>query len=155
MRGCTPRAGAHVFELLGIASRGAAELLRRFNEVSGIAALDDLLDEVRGYRDHQDRMDAPGPASRSTGDGRARDIRSATHTQARDEGSRPRAHVRGANPGADLRLAGVIGDVKTMQDVVAAMRTVDSVLPDDDGVKLTSFAGRGLLVPPPGLGING
>ena len=42
-----------------------------------------------------------------------------------------------------------------MEDVVAAMRTVDSVLPDDDEVKLTSFAGRGLLVPPLGLGING
>jgi len=39
---------AHLFELLGIRhARVAAELLRRFEEVSGIAALDDLLDEVR------------------------------------------------------------------------------------------------------------
>jgi Flavin containing amine oxidoreductase len=38
----------HVFELLGIRNaRPAAELLRRFHEVSGIAALDDLLDQVR------------------------------------------------------------------------------------------------------------
>jgi hypothetical protein len=37
-----------VFELLGIRNAGmAAELLRRFSEVSGIAALDDLLDELR------------------------------------------------------------------------------------------------------------
>src|SRR5262245_11922127 len=38
----------HVFELLGIRNAGpAAELLRRFHDVSGIAALDDLLDQVR------------------------------------------------------------------------------------------------------------
>jgi uncharacterized protein with NAD-binding domain and iron-sulfur cluster len=38
----------HVFELLGIRNAGvAAELLRRFEEVSGLAALDDLLDDVR------------------------------------------------------------------------------------------------------------
>jgi uncharacterized protein with NAD-binding domain and iron-sulfur cluster len=38
----------HLFELLGIRQAGvAAELLRRFEEASGIAALDDLLDEVR------------------------------------------------------------------------------------------------------------
>jgi uncharacterized protein with NAD-binding domain and iron-sulfur cluster len=38
----------HLFELLGIRHAGiAAELLRRFEEVSGIAALDDLLDQVR------------------------------------------------------------------------------------------------------------
>ena len=37
-----------MFELLGIRHAGvAAELLRRFEEVSGIAALDDLLDEKR------------------------------------------------------------------------------------------------------------
>jgi uncharacterized protein with NAD-binding domain and iron-sulfur cluster len=39
----------HVFELLGIRHAGAAaKLLRRFEEVSGIAALDDLADKVRG-----------------------------------------------------------------------------------------------------------
>jgi 15-cis-phytoene desaturase len=38
----------HLFDLLGIRHAGvAAELLRRFDEASGIAALDDLLDEVR------------------------------------------------------------------------------------------------------------
>jgi uncharacterized protein with NAD-binding domain and iron-sulfur cluster len=38
----------HLFELLGIRNAGvAAELLRRFEEVSGIAALDDRLDEVQ------------------------------------------------------------------------------------------------------------
>jgi len=38
----------HLFELLGIRhARVAAEVLRRFEEVSGIAALDDLLDEIR------------------------------------------------------------------------------------------------------------
>jgi hypothetical protein len=38
----------HVFELLGIRNaRPAAELLRRFHGVSGIAALEDLLDQVR------------------------------------------------------------------------------------------------------------
>jgi uncharacterized protein with NAD-binding domain and iron-sulfur cluster len=38
----------HLFELLGIRHAGvAAELLRRFEEVSGIAALDDFLDDVR------------------------------------------------------------------------------------------------------------
>ena len=38
----------HVFELLGIRHAGvAAELLRRFEEVSGIAALDDRLDDIR------------------------------------------------------------------------------------------------------------
>jgi 15-cis-phytoene desaturase len=39
---------SHVFELLGIRHAGAAAgLLRRFNEVSGIAALDDHVDELR------------------------------------------------------------------------------------------------------------
>jgi 15-cis-phytoene desaturase len=39
---------AHVFELLGIRHAGvAAELLRHFEQVSGIAALDDLLDQAR------------------------------------------------------------------------------------------------------------
>jgi 15-cis-phytoene desaturase len=39
---------SHVFELLGIRHAGAAaRLLRRFNEVSGIAALDDRIDELR------------------------------------------------------------------------------------------------------------
>jgi hypothetical protein len=39
---------SHVFELLGIRHAGAAAvLLRRFNEVSGIAALDDRVDELR------------------------------------------------------------------------------------------------------------
>jgi len=39
---------AHVFELLGIRHAGvAAKLLRRFEDVSGIAALDDLVDKVR------------------------------------------------------------------------------------------------------------
>jgi uncharacterized protein with NAD-binding domain and iron-sulfur cluster len=38
----------HLFELLGIRHAGAAaELLRRFEDVSGLAALDDRLDEVR------------------------------------------------------------------------------------------------------------
>ncbi len=38
----------HVFELLGIRRAGvAAALLRRFNELSGIAALDDRLDDLR------------------------------------------------------------------------------------------------------------
>jgi uncharacterized protein with NAD-binding domain and iron-sulfur cluster len=38
----------HLFELLGVRHAGAAaDLLRRFEEVSGIAALDDRLDEVR------------------------------------------------------------------------------------------------------------
>jgi 15-cis-phytoene desaturase len=38
----------HVFDVLGIRHAGvAAELLRRFEDVSGIAALDDLLDDVR------------------------------------------------------------------------------------------------------------
>jgi uncharacterized protein with NAD-binding domain and iron-sulfur cluster len=38
----------HLFELLGIRHAGqAAELLRRFEEVSGLAALDERLDEVR------------------------------------------------------------------------------------------------------------
>jgi uncharacterized protein with NAD-binding domain and iron-sulfur cluster len=38
----------HLFELLGIRHAGqAGELLRRFEEVSGLAALDDRLDEVR------------------------------------------------------------------------------------------------------------
>jgi uncharacterized protein with NAD-binding domain and iron-sulfur cluster len=38
----------HLFVLLGIRHAGAAaELLRRFEEVSGIAALDDVLDEIR------------------------------------------------------------------------------------------------------------
>jgi 15-cis-phytoene desaturase len=38
----------HLFELLGIRHAGAAaEVLRRFEEVSGIAALDDHLDEIR------------------------------------------------------------------------------------------------------------
>ena len=38
----------HLFELLGIRHAGAAaELLRRFEEISGLATLDDLLDEIR------------------------------------------------------------------------------------------------------------
>jgi uncharacterized protein with NAD-binding domain and iron-sulfur cluster len=38
----------HLFELLGIRHAGvAAEVLRRFEEVSGLAALDDRLDEIR------------------------------------------------------------------------------------------------------------
>jgi hypothetical protein len=38
----------HLFDLLGIRHAGvAAELLRRFEEVSGLAALDDHLDEIR------------------------------------------------------------------------------------------------------------
>jgi hypothetical protein len=38
----------HLFELLGIRHAGAAaELLRRFEEISGLAALDDRLDEIR------------------------------------------------------------------------------------------------------------
>jgi uncharacterized protein with NAD-binding domain and iron-sulfur cluster len=38
----------HLFELLGIRHAGAAaELLRRFEEISGLAALDELLDEIR------------------------------------------------------------------------------------------------------------
>jgi uncharacterized protein with NAD-binding domain and iron-sulfur cluster len=38
----------HLFELLGIRHAGAAaELLRRFEEISGLAALDDLLDDIR------------------------------------------------------------------------------------------------------------
>jgi uncharacterized protein with NAD-binding domain and iron-sulfur cluster len=38
----------HLFELLGIRQAGvAAELLRRFEEASGLAALDDRLDEIR------------------------------------------------------------------------------------------------------------
>jgi uncharacterized protein with NAD-binding domain and iron-sulfur cluster len=43
------RAGkGHLFELLGIQNAGvAAELLRRFEEASGLAALDDRLDEIR------------------------------------------------------------------------------------------------------------
>jgi uncharacterized protein with NAD-binding domain and iron-sulfur cluster len=42
---------SHVFELLGIRHAGvAAELLRHFEQVSGIAALDDLLDQVRATR---------------------------------------------------------------------------------------------------------
>jgi uncharacterized protein with NAD-binding domain and iron-sulfur cluster len=43
------RAGKdHLFELLGIRNAGmAAELLRRFEDVSGLAALDDRLDEIR------------------------------------------------------------------------------------------------------------
>ena len=63
--------------------------------------------------------------------------------------------MRGANPGADLRLAGVIGDVKPWK---TSLRRCEPSIPcslDDDEVKLTSFAGRGLLVPPLGLGING
>jgi uncharacterized protein with NAD-binding domain and iron-sulfur cluster len=41
----------HLFELLGIRHAGtAAELLRRFEEISGLAALDDLLDEIRVTR---------------------------------------------------------------------------------------------------------
>jgi hypothetical protein len=39
---------SHLFETLGIRHAGvAAELLRRFEEVSGLAALDDHLDEIR------------------------------------------------------------------------------------------------------------
>jgi hypothetical protein len=43
------RAGkGHLFELLGIRNAGvAADLLRRFEDVSGLAALDDRLDEIR------------------------------------------------------------------------------------------------------------
>ena len=38
----------HLFELLGIRHAGAAaELLRRFEDISGLAALDDRLDEIR------------------------------------------------------------------------------------------------------------
>jgi uncharacterized protein with NAD-binding domain and iron-sulfur cluster len=41
----------HIFELLGIRHAGvAAEVLRHFEQTSGIAALDDLLDQVRATR---------------------------------------------------------------------------------------------------------
>jgi len=59
---------SHVFELLGIRHAGAAAgLLRRFNEVSGIAALEDRVGTA-GYRDHQERPGAAGPVSRPSGD---------------------------------------------------------------------------------------
>jgi uncharacterized protein with NAD-binding domain and iron-sulfur cluster len=42
---------AHIFEQLGIRHAGvAAEMLRHFEQVSGIAALDDVLDQVRATR---------------------------------------------------------------------------------------------------------
>jgi uncharacterized protein with NAD-binding domain and iron-sulfur cluster len=126
----------HVFELLGIRHAGAAaELLRRFNEVSGLAALDDLLDDVRVTETIRIVWTRLGLRADRQETGHAHVIRSATRTQPQDEDSSPRAPVRGANPRADVTLVGVIGDVRTMEEVVAAMRTVDSVLPDDDGVK--------------------
>ena len=36
-------------------------------------------------------------------------------------------------------LTGLIGPVKTIEDVVAAMRTLDSALPVNDGVKWFNF----------------
>lgn len=36
-------------------------------------------------------------------------------------------------------LSDVIDDVNTIEDVIAAMRAIDSVLPDDDGVKWFNF----------------